>query len=151
MYSIMIQWYTAPHYMHLIWNINIWKIPMWWCCHFRDLWLVKVKVTIIFSSISWHIFQLFNNGAHINCVIIFRPGRFPRIAGNSRNHGKDQKFHKSDQILNQTKRNINKLCLGKISLQKTLRIKFSVDSGFSNELYGKNKKHGNHGNQQKAF
>ena len=105
----------------------------------------------IFSSISWHIFQLLNNGAHINCVIIFRPGRFPRIAGNSRNHGKDQKFHKSDQIFNQTKRNINKFCLGKISLQKTLRIKFSVDSGFSNELYGKNKKHGNHGNQQKAF
>ena len=105
----------------------------------------------IFSSISWHIFQLLNNGAHIDCVIIFRPGRFFRIAGNSRNHGKDQKFHKSDQIFNQTKRNINKFCLGKISLQKTLRIKFSVDSGFSNELYGKNKKHGNHGNQQKAF
>ena len=54
-------------------------------------------------------------------------------------------------MLNQTKRNINKLCLGKISLQKTLRIKFSVDSGFSNELYGKKRKPGNAGNQQKAF
>ena len=58
------------------------------------------------------------------------PGRFPGIAGNSENNGKDGKFHKNDQIFDQTKRNINKLCLGKISLRKTLRIKFSVDSGF---------------------
>ena len=79
------------------------------------------------------------------------PGRFPRIAGNAGNHGKDEKFHKSDQIFNQTKRNINKLCLGKISLQKTLRIRFSVYSGFSNELYGKKRKYGNARNQQKAF
>ena len=42
-------------------------------------------------------------------------------------------------MLYQTKRNINKLCSGKISLQKTLRIKFSIDSGFLNELYGKKK------------
>ena len=53
-----------------------------------------------------------------------RPGRFPGMASNSGNHGKDEKLYKSDQMLNQTKRNINKLCLGKISLQKTLRIKF---------------------------
>ena len=79
------------------------------------------------------------------------PGRFPGIAGNAGNHRKDGKFYKSDQILNQTKRNINKLCLGKISLEKTLRIKFSVDSGFSNKLYGKKGKPGNAGNQQKAF
>ena len=43
-------------------------------------------------------------------------------------------------MLNQTKRNINKLCLGKISLQKALRQTFSIDSGFSNELYGKKAK-----------
>ena len=60
-------------------------------------------------------------------------------------------FHKSDRKLNQTKRNIKKLCLGKIPLQKTLRIKFSVDSGFSNEVYGKKRKPRNAGNQQKAF
>ena len=47
------------------------------------------------------------------------------MARNSENHGKDEKLYKSDQMLKQTKRNINKLCLGKISLQKTLRIKFS--------------------------
>ena len=79
------------------------------------------------------------------------PGRFPGITGNAGNHRKDGKFHKSDQILNQTKRNINKLCLGKISLEKTLRIKFSVDSGISNELYYKKRKARNAGNQEKAF
>ena len=42
------------------------------------------------------------------------PGRFPGIAGNAGNHGNGRKFHKSYQILNQTKRYINKLCLGKI-------------------------------------
>ena len=47
--------------------------------------------------------------------------------------------------------NSNKLYLGKILLQKTLRIKFSVGSGFSNELYGKIRKPGNAGNEQKAF
>ena len=82
-------------------------------------------------------------GSHIH-----RPGRFPRIAGN---HGNNRKIHKSDQTLNQTKRDINKLCLGKISLQKTVRMKLSVDSGFSNVFYGKKRKPGNAGNQQKAF
>ena len=80
-----------------------------------------------------------------------RPGRFPGIAENVRNHGNNGRFHKSDQALNQTKRDINKLCLGKISLQKTARIKLSVDSGFSNVFYGKKRKPGNTGNQQKAF
>ena len=28
--------------------------------------------------------------------------RFPGIAGNTGNHGKDEKFHKRDQIFNQT-------------------------------------------------
>ena len=46
----------------------------------------------------------------------------------------------SDQTLNHTKRNINKLCLGKISLQKTVTMKLSVDSGFSNVFYGKKRK-----------
>ena len=48
--------------------------------------------------------------------------------------------------LNQTKRCIDKLCLGKISRYKTVRIKFSVESGFSNKLYDKRRKHGNAGN-----
>ena len=41
----------------------------------------------------------------------------PEIYENTR------KFHKSDQTLYQTKRDINKLCLGEISLQKTLRFR----------------------------
>ena len=57
----------------------------------------------------------------------------------------------SDQTLNHTKRNINKLCLGKISLQKAVTMKRSVDSRFSNVFYGKKRKPGNAGNQQKAF
>ena len=79
------------------------------------------------------------------------PGRFPRIVGNAGNHGNNRKIHKSDQTLNQTKRDINKLCLGKISLQKTVRMKLFVDSGFCNVFYGKKQKLGNAGNQQKAF
>ena len=63
-----------------------------------------------------------------------RPGQFPGIAGN---YGSNRKFHKSDQTLNQTKRDINKLCLGKISLQKTVTMKLSVDTGFSNVFYSK--------------
>ena len=39
----------------------------------------------------------------------------------------------------------------KISRQKVVRIKFSVDSVFSNMLYGKKRKPGNAANQQKAF
>ena len=54
-------------------------------------------------------------------------------------------------MFKETKGNIKKLCLGKILLQKTLRIKFFVDSRFSNELYGKKRKPGNARNQQKAF
>ena len=66
---------------------------------------------------------------HLQKAFGLRSSQFPRIAGNAENNGKDGKFHKSDQILDQTKRSIKK-CLGKISLRKTLRIKFSVDSGF---------------------
>ena len=40
-------------------------------------------------------------------------------------------------MLNQTKRYVNKLCLGKISRLKTVGIKFSVESGFSNKPYVK--------------
>ena len=57
--------------------------------------------------------------------------RFSGIAGNATTHGNDKKFYKSHQILKETKRNINKLCLGKISRHKTVRIRFSVDSRFS--------------------
>ena len=50
-----------------------------------------------------------------------------------------------------TKRYINKLCLRRISRFKTVRIKFSVGSSFSNNLYDKKGKQGNAGNQHKAF
>ena len=69
-------------------------------------------------------------------MYFLRPGRFPGMAGNAGNHGNDGKLHKNHQKLNKTKRN-NKLCLGKISRQNTVRIKFSVDSRFSNMLHGK--------------
>ena len=71
--------------------------------------------------------------------------------GNAGNHGNNGKFHKSDQTLSQTKRDINKLCLGKISLQKTVRMKLSVDFGFSNVFYGKKRKSGNAGNSTESF
>ena len=58
------------------------------------------------------------------------------MAGNAGNHGNNIKFHRSDQTLNQTKGDINKLRLGKISLQETVRMKISIDSGFSNVFYG---------------
>ena len=83
--------------------------------------------------------------------VLCGPGRFPGIAGHTGNHGNDGKFHKSHQILNQTKRYINKLCLGKISRYKTIRIKFSVDSGFWNKPYDRKRKHGSAGNQHKSF
>ena len=66
------------------------------------------------------------------------PGRFPGITENAGNHGNNRKFYKSDQALKQTKRDINKLCMGEISLQKTVAMKLSVDSGFSNVFCGKN-------------
>ena len=67
----------------------------------------------------------------------------PRNRRNAGNHGNYGKFHKSHQILNQTKIYINKSCLGKISRYKTIRIKFSVDSRFSNKPYDKKRKHEN--------
>ena len=70
---------------------------------------------------------------------ILRSGRFPGISRNAENHGNNVKFHKSNQILNQNKRN-NKLHLRKISRQETVTIKLSVYSWFSNMLYGKKRK-----------
>ena len=61
-----------------------------------------------------------------------------------------QNFIKVTKYLTKLK-NINKLCLRKISLQKLVRMKFSVDSGFSNVFCGKKRKPGYAGNQQKAF
>ena len=75
------------------------------------------------------------------------------IPRNRRKRQKSRKYgkmHKSVQTLNQTTRDINKLCLGKISFQKTVRLKFSLDSEFLNVLYGKKRKPENAGNQQKA-
>ena len=42
---------------------------------------------------------------HLQKAFGLRPARFPGIAGKVGNNGKDEKFHKSDQILDQTKRN----------------------------------------------
>ena len=67
-----------------------------------------------------------------------RPGWFPGIAGNAGNHRNNRKIHKSDQTFNETKIDINELCLGKISLEKTVRMKLSVDSVFSNVFMIKN-------------
>ena len=67
-----------------------------------------VRTNIILKVLKTHLQKPFG----------LRPGRFPGIAGNARNNGKDGKFHKSDQILDQTKRNINKLCLGKYHFEK---------------------------------
>ena len=39
---------------------------------------------------------------------------------------KNRKFHKNDQILNQTKRNINSVCFGKISVKKRLEQNFPL-------------------------
>ena len=41
--------------------------------------------------------------------------------------------------------------LGKSHVKKAVKIKFSVNSAFSNMFYGKKRKPGNAGNQQKAF
>ena len=46
---------------------------------------------------------------------------------------------------------LNKFCLREILHQKTVRITFSMDSGFLNTLYGKKRKPGNAESQQKAF
>ena len=79
------------------------------------------------------------------------PRQFTRIAGNAGNHGKDGKFHESHQILNQTKGNTNRLCLRKVSRQKVVRIKFSMNFACSNMLYGIKQKPKNAGKQQKVF
>ena len=49
---------------------------------------------------------------------LLRPGRFPGIKGNAGNHGNGGKFHKIHRILNQIKRNINKLWLRKSHVKK---------------------------------
>ena len=74
----------------------------------------------------------------------------PRNRRKRQKSRKYRKMYKSVQTLNQTTRDINKLCLGKISFQKTVRLKFSLDSEFLNVLYGKKRKPENTGNQQKA-
>ena len=63
---------------------------------------------------------------------LMRPGRFPGIARNAGNHGHDGEFHKSRQCLTRQKETLINYVLGKISHHKTVRIKFSVDSEFSN-------------------
>ena len=74
-YLIIAKCYTAPCYRHMIWNINLWKLPKWWFCHVWDLWLAKIEVTI--QSFLLHLsrsvyFVTYLSTAHINCVIIFK-------------------------------------------------------------------------------
>ena len=83
----------------------------------------------------------------VKIILLVGPGRFSGIA---RNHGNDENFHKSHQMLNQTKRYINKSCLGKIRHNKKVRVKFFLNSGFVINSYDK-KQHGNAENQGKAF
>ena len=55
---------------------------------------------------------------HLQKAFGLRSGQFPGIAGNAGNNEKDGKFHKSDQILDQTKRNINKYVWEKYHFEK---------------------------------
>ena len=119
----------------------------------------KISVNVSFTATAWSYRQILADGfsgvvgqstsvantddsktRNLAAYLISNvgPGRFAGIAGNAGNHGNTRKFHESDQALYQIKREINKLCLGKISLQKTVRMKLSVDSGFSNVFYCKN-------------
>ena len=66
-----------------------------------------------------------------------RPGRFPGIVGNAGNHGNDRKYHKSHQMLNQTKRNINELCSEKNLTSRHSKNKIFRGFRFSNMLYDK--------------
>ena len=91
-------------------------------------------------SASWVAHIIRNFITCYSCLYYSSLRLIPRIAGNTKNHGNDGEYHKSYQILNQIKRNINKLRLGKITLQKAIGIKFSVDSTFSNIFYGKKRK-----------
>ena len=81
---------------------------------------------------KWRVFNSWNTSCGEKHILEQKkwPGQFPGIAGNAENHGNDGKFDKSRQLLNQTKRNTNKLCLGKISRHKTVRTKFFMDFGF---------------------
>ena len=62
-----------------------------------------------------------------------------------------ENFIKVRKYLTKLKEALINYVWGKISFQKTLRIKFSVYSGFSNGFYGKKRKPRKAGNQQKAF
>ena len=79
------------------------------------------------------------------------PVRFIGIAEKAGNHRNDRKFRKSHQLLNQTKRDITRLCLRKVSCQMVVRIKFPVNSAFLNLLYGTKRKPQNAGKQKNVF
>ena len=97
---------------------------------------LKENCAIAFDSCYLFTKEILN--MELNIVLIRLKAR--SIPRNCRKRRKSRKWRK---ILN--------LCLRKISRQKAVRIKFSVDSAFSNMLYGKKRKPGNAGNQQKAF
>ena len=49
-------------------------------------------------------------------------GQLTGVAGKAGNRWNDRKFCESYQLLNRTKRNINRLCLTKVSCHKVVRI-----------------------------
>ena len=65
------------------------------------------------------------------------PGRFSGIAGKPEIMEKTENFIKVTIYLTKLKEILINHVWEKSHLKKTLRITFSVDSGFSNELYGK--------------
>ena len=78
------------------------------------------------------------------------PGNWPGIDGNVGNHGIEN-FIKVTKHLTKLKETLTNYVYEKSHFKKTVRMKLSVDSRFSNVFYGKKQKPGYAGNQQKAF
>ena len=62
-----------------------------------------------------------------------------------------ENFTKVSKYLAKFKETLINYVWEKSHVKKAVRTKFSVDSAFSNMFYGKKRKHGNAGNQHKAF
>ena len=114
---------NSPHLYFLFDLSSVWYLVIAWLKHLLKPVLLD-KIEIKNKAFFQDPLALCSNNA------ILQPGWFPGIAGNTRNHGNDGKFHKSQQILNQTRTYINILCLGKISRYKTVRINFPWIPGF---------------------
>ena len=62
-----------------------------------------------------------------------------------------QNFIKVTKHLTKLKKTLTNYVWEKSNFEKTVRMKLSLESGFSNVFYGKKRKPRNAGNQQKAF